>query len=168
VAKTCPNVVFQIVGGGDTTPYRKLAAACGIADCVQFLGTLEDIPNFLAQLDVAVLPSRAEGLPNSLLEYMAAGRPIVATAVGGISDLIDNENQGLLVAAENPQELAKAQIRLLENPSLSDSLSYAVQHKAASAYSSTTMAQRYELFYHKLFSSNNNKSSDEIEAINSD
>jgi glycosyltransferase involved in cell wall biosynthesis len=113
VAATFPNVEFLIAGGGDPTPYRKLAEECGILEKVRFLGPIENIPDFLSQLDVAVLPSRAEGFSNSLLEYMAAGRPIVATDVGGNPTVIAHKSNGLLVPPEDVPSLGDAVLSLI-------------------------------------------------------
>ncbi len=115
VAAEFPDVVFFIVGDGDSAAYVELAKECGVLERVRFLGPLDDIPAFLSQLDVAVLPSRAEGFSNALLEYMAAGRPIVATAVGGNSELIEHERNGILVPKPDARELAEAILGVLRN-----------------------------------------------------
>jgi L-malate glycosyltransferase len=150
VAETFPNVSFQIAGKGDPAPYRKLAGECGVSDRIEFLGPIEEVPGFLARLDVAVLPSRTEGFSNAILEYMAASRPIVATDVGGNRELIENEKQGLLVASENPLALADAQLRLLNNPELCESFSRAVREKTVAHYSAAAIARQYEDFYRQL------------------
>ena len=82
------------------------------------MGPLADIPAFLGRLDVAVLPSRAEGMSNALLEYMAAGRPIVATAVGAAPDVIADGVHGLLVPPDDVPALAAALGRLLDDREL--------------------------------------------------
>ena len=81
--RTQSNIVFQIAGEGDSESLRQLAGETGVGNRLQLLGSVADVSEFLEGLDVAVLASRAEGLSNSLLEYMAAGLPIVATHVGG-------------------------------------------------------------------------------------
>ena len=82
-----------------------MIAAQGLHDRFVLHGKVNDIPGFLSSLDIAVLSSYSEGMPNSVLEYMAAGRPIVATAVGGTADLIEDSVHGLLVAPADPEQL---------------------------------------------------------------
>jgi len=116
VLEKFPDIQFEIAGTGDFERYNKQIADCGIANHFKLLGSLADIPGFLRTLDIAVLPSRAEGLSNGLLEYMAAGRPAIATDVGGNGELIEHERNGLLVPSENPQALADAICDLIEHP----------------------------------------------------
>ena len=75
----------------------------------------EQIPFLLSKFSLFVLPSRLEGLPNALLQAMAMSLPVIASSVGGVPDLIDDKVNGLLVKPEDPYELAKAIIFLLEN-----------------------------------------------------
>ena len=116
VLQRFPDVQFEIAGDGQFDFYNKMITDCGIADNFKLLGSLSDIPAFLKTLDIAVLPSRAEGLSNGLLEYMAAGRPCIATNVGGNGELIELQRNGLLVPSENPQALADAICDYLEHP----------------------------------------------------
>lgn len=127
-----PGTRFEIAGGGDHAPYQALIDELALADNVRLLGEVMDIPAFLTTLDVAVLPSRAEGFSNALLEYMAAGRPIVATNVGGNGELVETGVNGLLV---DPCEgsLADGINQLLNNPSSAQTM----------ATESTNKAQKY-------------------------
>ncbi len=147
VIRSHPNTIFRIAGTGDIESARQLAEQLGIADRVEFLGRVEDIPAFLADIDVAVLTSRSEGLSNSLLEYMAAGRPIVATAVGGNVELIEDGVTGLLVPAGDPEALAEGIDRLLQTSTLAVALGVAARMKACAEYSSEAMMRQYERFY---------------------
>src|SRR5690606_36011109 len=102
--------------GGDATPYQHLIDELGISERVKLIGSVEDIPQFLGTLDVAVLPSRAEGQSNALLEYMAAGRPIVATDVGGNPMLLGAAAEQACIAAEDVSALAGRVLHILNNP----------------------------------------------------
>jgi glycosyltransferase involved in cell wall biosynthesis len=82
----------------------------GVGDVVTFLGQRNDVPQLLAAADGLVLASRHEGLPNVVLEAMAARRPVVATRVGGVPELIEDEVTGRLVAAGDPADLARAML----------------------------------------------------------
>jgi glycosyltransferase involved in cell wall biosynthesis len=111
---------------------------------------VKDVPGFLAGLDVAVLPSRAEGMSNAVLEYMAAGRPIVATAVGATPELIADGEHGLLVPPDDPARLADALDRLLRDPDLARRLGAAARRRARDRYGRAAMVRRFEAFYESL------------------
>ncbi|MDB5599136.1 MAG: glycosyltransferase [Xanthobacteraceae bacterium] len=101
---------------GNQATLLRLARELKIADNVTFLGYFEDIPRLLAASDIHVLPSHEEGLPNSILEAMAAGLPVIATRVGGIPELIEHGTGGILVQRKNPQELGDAILALAHDP----------------------------------------------------
>src|SRR5205085_2363134 len=109
-----------------------------------------DIPGFLRRLDVAVLCSHAEGMSNAVLEYMAAGRPVVATAVGGTVQLIKDGVHGLLVPPGDPRDLARAVGRLLREPDLAARLGAAARRRAQERFSREAMVRRFETFYRNL------------------
>jgi glycosyltransferase involved in cell wall biosynthesis len=113
-----PHTQFEIAGGGEQKPYQKLIDDLGLGENVCLLGPVSDIPAFLTTLDIAVLPSRAEGFSNALIEYMAAGRPIVATDVGGNAELIHSRIEGLTVPANLHDVLAQALLEFFDMPDL--------------------------------------------------
>jgi L-malate glycosyltransferase len=143
VAGEFPNVEFPVAGDGDAAAYREVARECGIADKVRFLGPVVDVPAFLARLDVAVLPSHAEGFSNSLLEYMAAGRPIVATAVGGNLEIIEHEGNGLLVPKGDVDAMGRAILALLSDTELIAKIVAACRRKVAASYSREAVGRGY-------------------------
>src|SRR5262249_56746103 len=101
----------QLVIVGDGPLRESLAGQArtlGVEDSVRFEGTVADVRPVLAAMDVFVLPSRAEGMSNALLEAMAAGRPVVATAVGGNTEVVTDGETGLLVPPANPAAIARA------------------------------------------------------------
>ena len=149
-----PDTVFAIAGEGDLRPeLERQTQALGLADRVEFLGLVQDIPAFLKTLDIAVLSSRAEGMSNALLEYMAAGRPIVATAVGGNVKLIRDGLDGLLVPPDNPEQLAEAIDHLLREPVLATQMGQSAYHSVREQFSWKSVARKYEMFWHGLASS---------------
>lgn len=97
-----------IIGGGESAPLRQAAQQLGIAAHVTFTGELPNAPNPAFLCDIVVLTSRHEGLPNCLVEAMAAGRPVVATAVGGIPDLVIHGETGWLVEPGDAVAVAEA------------------------------------------------------------
>ena len=113
------NVQAVLIGDGIERPNLEARAALpDLAGHVIFAGHQRDIWPYYALADLFVLPSLSEGSPNVLLEAMSAGVPIVATAVGGVPEMIENEATGLLVPPCNPAALAAAMRRLLSSPDL--------------------------------------------------
>jgi glycosyltransferase involved in cell wall biosynthesis len=143
-----PDVVFRVAGEGEDRPALEQGAArSGLAERFVLEGSVADVPGFLAGLDVAVLCSRAEGMPNAVLEYMAAGRPVVATAVGATPELIADGEHGLLVPPGDAAALARAIARLLADPALARRLGEAARWRARERYGREAMVRRFEDFY---------------------
>jgi glycosyltransferase involved in cell wall biosynthesis len=142
---------FHIAGDGELRPeLERQAVELGLAGRLFLPGSVADVPGFLASLDVAVLCSRSEGMSNALLEYMAAGKPIVATAVGANGQLVQHGVHGLLVPPHHPERLAGEILRLLENPGLAQRLGAAARRRVEECYSRAAMVRRFEDFYHEL------------------
>ena len=106
---------FVLVGeGAERERIECRVAELGLRSVVRFLGARLDSPELASAFDVAVLCSREEGWPNALLEAMAAGTPVVATAVGGVCDLVEDGVTGLLLEERDPAGLAATILRALE------------------------------------------------------
>jgi glycosyltransferase involved in cell wall biosynthesis len=109
----------QIVIVGDGPLRDKLQAqaqSLGVAHSVRFVGTVADVRPSLAAMDVFVLPSHAEGMSNALMEAMAAARPVVATAVGGNTEVVVDGKTGVLIPPDDPAAIADAIAALLRDP----------------------------------------------------
>jgi glycosyltransferase involved in cell wall biosynthesis len=149
------DALFRVAGEGELRPTLELEAArLGLEDRFQLPGSVADVPGFLADLDVAVLSSRAEGMSNAVLEYMAAGRAIVATAVGATPDLIEDGTHGLLVPPDDYDRLAAAIDRLLGDPVLAQRLGEAARQRACKRFSREAMVRRFEDYYQRLAATN--------------
>ncbi|MFA5038115.1 MAG: glycosyltransferase [Candidatus Omnitrophota bacterium] len=123
VIEKFPKAYFILAGDGVLKEHlMRKAEELGLLDHVVFLGKRGDVPALLKQMDVCVLPSLSEGLSNSLLEYMAAGKPVVATAVGGNPEVIEDGVNGILVAQKDSETLAAKIILLLEDRRLAERL----------------------------------------------
>jgi glycosyltransferase involved in cell wall biosynthesis len=117
VIREFPSTRFVLVGDGEQRPvFEQQVAKLGLERNFLFLGRRADIPEILACCDAAVLPSRAEGLPNAALEYMAAGLPVVVSRVGGNVELVEDGVTGLLVPPGDPSALSAALLKLLVDP----------------------------------------------------
>ncbi len=111
------DVYFAIIGDGERRPeLEALAAQIGILEHVCFTGWITDLLPVYVTLDVLVLCSKNEGLPVSLIEAMAAGVPVVATAVGGVTDLLDSGRLGAIVPSDDVEALSEAVLMALNDP----------------------------------------------------
>lgn len=118
-----------------------------LVDCVHLLGARNDIAEILKQFDLFVLPSLVEGIALTLLEAMASGLPVIATAVGGNPELIDPGINGLLVPSQNEQQLADSIASYINNPSLCQQQGNAARNKAVAIFSLQTMVENYKALY---------------------
>jgi glycosyltransferase involved in cell wall biosynthesis len=150
LARSHPDVTFQVAGDGDTQPVRQWIADCGIQDRFELKGSVTDIAAFLSTVDIAVLTSRSEGLSNAVLEYMAAGRPSVVTAVGANAELLEHGRHGLLVPPNDAEAVARAIGRLLDDPPLAARFGASARQRALREFSREAMIRRYERFYLNL------------------
>lgn len=151
VVREFPEVRFVLAGDGELRPqFEALAAKLGLASKFMFLGRRSDVPDILASCDIAVLPSRAEGLPNAVLEYMAAGLPTIASRVGGNAELVQDGVTGLLVPGENADALAEALLRLLRNPRQAQQIGSEGQRFAVENFSFERLIREVDELYTEL------------------
>jgi glycosyltransferase involved in cell wall biosynthesis len=137
-----------IAGQGPARPaLEKLARELRLEDRVRFLGQRSDVADLLSACDVFILPSRHEGLGVAALEAMAAGRPIVATRVGGLAEAVVHERTGLLVPPEDPAALATALARLLRDPALRARLGAEGPARIAEGFRADDLVEAYERLY---------------------
>jgi glycosyltransferase involved in cell wall biosynthesis len=143
-----PQPVLWIAGEGpERSALERRARELGLLQRVRFLGQRDDAGDLLAACDIFALPSRAEGLGVAALEAMAAARPVVASAVGGLAEAVEHERTGLLVPPEEPEALAAALARLLEDPALRKRLGDAGPARVREGYSAERMVEAYEALY---------------------
>jgi glycosyltransferase involved in cell wall biosynthesis len=151
VARVHPETTFEICGDGPSRPdLERLAEELRLGPRLHLPGELADVPAFLGRLTVAVLCSRSEGMSNALLEYMAAGRAIVATRVGANAEVLQEGQSGLLVPSGDAAALAGAIRCLIEDPGLRVRLGAAARLRAEENYSRRAMVRRFERFYQGL------------------
>lgn len=118
LSKTNSKITLLLVGDGpEKTRLSRLAMEKSVSRLIRFLGPVPhvEIPSLISLADICVLPSLSEGLPSFLEEAMLAGRPIVATKVGGIPDIVTNRSTGLLVKPADPSALANAILEILRD-----------------------------------------------------
>jgi glycosyltransferase involved in cell wall biosynthesis len=146
-----PRLTYEVAGEGPERPaHERLIAELGLGDRFRLLGSVADVPGFLARQDVAVLCSRAEGMSNAVLEYMAAGRAVVVTDVGANAQLVRDGETGLVVPPEDIEALAGALARLADEPALAVRLGAAARRRVQRDFSRPAMVRRFERFYERL------------------
>jgi len=146
-----PDATFLLAGEGpEREPLEALAAQLGIADRVRFLGRREDVPELLAACDVFALPSLYEGSSLALLEAMAAGIPIVSSAIGGTEELIEDGRSGLLAAPGDAEGLAAALRRVLGDRELGEGLAARARERVEAGLTREGMAARVSGVYREL------------------
>ena len=152
IAPRFPALKVLIVGEGDDRPaYEALIDRLGLGATVSLLGLRSDVPDLLAASDVAVLSTNSEGSPLSVMEYMDAGLPVVATRVGGIPDLIDHGVEGLLVEPQDAEGLGEAIARVLGDPDEARRMGERARARRRREFDIGVMAENLQNLYLKLY-----------------
>lgn len=144
---------FQIacVGGGPRmAATRLLAEKLGLAGRTCFTGVRPDVPEILPALDLVVSSSRWEGRPNVVMEAMAAGKPVVATAVGGTPELVIHGETGFLIPPKDSEALARAAQKIMEQPELALQMGRAGRQRLEKFFSAAKMVRDTENIYQRL------------------
>ena len=151
VRRQHPDTQFVVVGAGERREeLAQLAEEYGIASAVHWLGWRRDLPVVYADLDVVALTSRNEGLPTTLVEAMAAGRPVVATRVGGVPTLVTHGETGLLAPTGDANALAAAMLTVLSSRQYAERLGAAARDSVYPAYDLSAFIPRMADFYRRL------------------
>jgi len=146
-----PTCKFIIAGDGPLKDdLREMAREYGIEESVRFLGHRGDSYDVLHALDIFVLSSLSEGIPMVLLEALALSRPVVATRVGGVPEVIEHGLSGLLVAPGNHEALAQACISLMDDYRIAEALGAAGHKRVEEAFSAKSMADQVADMYREL------------------
>jgi glycosyltransferase involved in cell wall biosynthesis len=143
-----PDLQCVVAGEGpERERLQALAVELGVSHAFHLPGFCEDTPRFLAYCTMVVQPSRIEAMPLAVLEAMASGKAIVASAVGEIPRLLDDGDTGVLVSPENPEMLSNAILALLDNPARRHALERRASEKAAAHFDVSVMAKEYARVY---------------------
>jgi glycosyltransferase involved in cell wall biosynthesis len=147
-----PDTSFILAGEGEQmSSLQQLAAELGLADSAFFIGRCNRIADLLAISDVCVLSSKGvEGFSNSILEYMAAGRPVVATDIGGAREAVVNDETGYVVKPEDFEAMAAHLISLLRDPQRALAMGAQGRRRVLEQFSCEAQLKRVEELYAKL------------------
>ncbi len=152
VVDRVPTAKFLIVGDGPMRPkIERLVRELDLADCVTLTGSRSDVPDLLRAIDVFVLGSyTVECFPMALLEAMAAGRPAVCTAVGGVPEMIEEPTTGYLVPPHDPDALADRLVRILSDSELAHQMGQAARARVETKFSLRASVSATEHALHAL------------------
>jgi len=152
VIERVPHAHFVVVGADETSAdyLGDLAAGYGVTPYVDILGYRTDVLDIMLAFDIAVLPSLFEGLPRTLMEAMALGKPAVGSRVDGIAELVPHEQCGLLVPSQDSDALAEALVRLLSDTDLRRRMGQAARERIVTEFDGRAMARGTEAVYERL------------------
>lgn len=149
--KVLSDGVLLVVGEGRLRPQvERYVREQGLVERVRLLGQRSDVPQILAASDIFVLSSRWEGLPYTIIEAMMAGLPVVATRVGGIPELVEDGVTGFLVPPKDPEALAVALQKLIDNPKMRQQMGGAGQKKAMQEFTLDRMLRETVRVYEEV------------------
>lgn len=145
------NTKFVIVGDGPLmNELKAFARELGISGNVIFTSTRNDVPELLLIFDVSVLCSLSEGMPNAVLESMAAGKPVIVTNVGGCPEIVEDGKTGFIVPSNDSTALAGKIMALLANQELANKMGQAGRKHVEANFSINKMVKSYEELYENL------------------
>ena len=148
ILEKVPDAKFVLVGNGPLRPrYEEVARELNLNNNVYFLGKRADVPAIISNLDVSVLSSTSEGFSNVIMESMAAGKPVVATNVGGSREMVTDGVTGYLVPPADSESMANAIVDLLENPEKAVAMGSMGRKVVQEKFTIEAMAKGYERLY---------------------
>ena len=141
---------LRLYGGGDATPWKRLAEQEGCGDSVEFAGPTDDLPARFLENGFLVLPSRVEGLSNVLLEAQAAGLPAVVSDIGGNVAVVRHGETGLVVPVDDPVALAEAMVRMHRSAEWRGNMGRAARQRIEAEFAIDRIAERLEAVYRRV------------------
>lgn len=158
---------FRFAGDGSRKEsLQKLVSRLGLREEVEFMGFVSDIPSFLSLTDIVVLPSLYEGLGVAVLEAMAARKPVVATQVGGLPELIEDQITGLLVPPKDPNALAQAISGLINQRGSIQQMGDEAWKRIQQDFTVEQMAKKNEGYYYDILAGRSDRELREMEGKN--
>lgn len=146
-----PDVVFLVVGEGQLErELKQMVDRLQLRDRVRFLGFRNDVPELLLASDIFILPSYSEGMPLAVLEAMSSGLPVIGTMVGGMPQVVDDGNTGILVEAGKVDDLASTILALARDPERRTRLGQMGRQRVEALFSHRTMFANYKKLYHEV------------------
>ena len=146
-----PDIHFLLVGRGPMqNQFEHAVRAAGMQEDFTITSATSDAAELMRAMDVCVLTSKREGSPNVVLEAMALGRPVVAAAVGGVPEIIEDGANGLLVSTRDPNDYAEAVLRCLDDRAWAEAIGACARERVQRAFSLDRMVESYRALYAEL------------------
>ncbi len=152
VLDSYPDVIFVTIGDGPQLEECKKLTHLVNRDRFFFLGSQDDVESIVNTFEIGVLTSYREGIPNSVMEYMALAKPVVATDCGGTSELVLHNKTGFLVGIEDVNAIVKAILRLLGSQKLSEEMGHNGKSRIVKEFNQDKMVAAYKKMYETLLS----------------
>jgi len=153
--KSTHPLYLWLVGDGELRPaMEQLARELGIAERVHFWGVRSDVADILNAADIFTLPSKYEGNPMAVMEAMAAGLPVVASRVGGIPELVETEQMGILVPVDDETYIAQGLQTLVDDAALRQRMGQAALQRAHERFDIRNTVKEYERLYEQILHAN--------------
>lgn len=144
------DITFLAIGKDTDSTKSKSYIEKVDSDNFRLIGKQSDIESFVNLIDIGVLSTFTEGISNSILEYMALGKPVIATSGGGTDEIVDDQKTGLLVSTSNPDELAEKIELLIDNPKLRFDMGKSGKERIQRLFSIEVMTEKYLSAYREL------------------
>jgi glycosyltransferase involved in cell wall biosynthesis len=143
------NWVLLCVGRntGELDSLQKLATKLGLENHIRFLGQRMDIPEIVSASDIGILASHEEGFSNAILEFMACGKPMMVTRVGGNAEAVLDQQCGYVVAPKDSDQMADALLKLATDPQIRDTFGQAARERVSQEFSLTACVDKYKTLY---------------------
>lgn len=148
------DITFLAIGSDTDSNSSKALIDNKYIDHFRLLGKRSDVESLINAMDVCVLSTFTEGISNSILEYMALGKPVIASSGGGTNEIVEDTKTGFLINQSNPEELAKKIEILLNDPELRNKLGMAGQERIKTKFSINNMVSEYISLYKKILINN--------------
>lgn len=153
IGQRSEDCTFVFCGDGPCrNELESRAKSLGLCERVRFAGFRRDLQQIFEAMDLLVLPSHTEGLPNVVLEAFSCGKTAVATCVGGVPELVEHGQNGILVPPGKPESIADAVTQILGNPAMRQTLGSAAQRTVASRFSFEEQTRQLEAIYAEMLS----------------
>jgi glycosyltransferase involved in cell wall biosynthesis len=146
------DITFLAIGSFTDSSLAKSMIESNKLDHFRLLGNISGVESYVNAMDICVLSTFTEGISNSILEYMALGKPVIATSGGGTNEIIENNKTGFLVAVSNPEELSSKMQILLQDENLRLKMGLAGKERIESIFSIEIMLNKYISLYHNVMS----------------
>jgi glycosyltransferase involved in cell wall biosynthesis len=144
------DITFLAIGNNTDSPAAKELVDQQFLDNFRFLGKKADIESFINVLDIGILATFTEGISNSIMEYMALGKPVIATLGSGTNEIVKNNETGLLVKVSDPQDLANKIEYLLNNTAIGIQMGLKGQQRIKKNFSIDSMIEKYTAVYKNI------------------